>query len=33
MTASKRIEQHRLVYQALTDEHVVKALSMWTRYE
>ena len=31
---SRRINiQHRLVYQVLADEHVVKALRMWTHYE
>jgi toxin YoeB len=25
--------QHRLVYQVLEGEHVVKVLRMWTRYE
>ena len=31
---SRRINiQHRLVYQILVDEHVVKVLRMWTRYE
>jgi len=31
---SRRINiQHRLVYQVLQDEHVVKVLRMWTHYE
>ncbi len=31
---SRRINiQHRLVYQVLTDERVVKVLRMWTHYE
>ena len=31
---SRRINiQHRLVYQVLTEEHVVKVLRMWTHYE
>jgi toxin YoeB len=31
---SRRISiQHRLVYQVLTEEHVVKVLRMWTHYE
>lgn len=31
---SRRINiQHRLVYQVLSDEHVVKVLRMWTHYE
>lgn len=31
---SRRISiQHRLVYQVLADEHVVKVLRMWTHYE
>ena len=31
---SRRINiQHRLVYQALNDEKVVKVLRMWTHYE
>jgi toxin YoeB len=31
---SRRINiQHRLVYQVLTEEHVVKILRMWTHYE
>jgi toxin YoeB len=31
---SRRINiQHRLVYQVLADEHVVKVLRMWTHYE
>ena len=31
---SRRISiQHRLVYQVLVDEHVVKVLRMWTHYE
>ncbi len=30
---SRRINvQHRLVYQVLADEHVVKVLWMWTHY-
>lgn len=33
-TYSRRINiQHRLVYQVLTDERVVKVLRMWTHYE
>ena len=31
---SRRINiQHRLVYQVLADENVVKVLRMWTHYE
>jgi Txe/YoeB family toxin of toxin-antitoxin system len=31
---SRRINiQHRLVYQVLTDEKVVKVIRMWTHYE
>ena len=31
---SRRITiQHRLVYQVLEDEHVVKVLRMWSHYE
>jgi Txe/YoeB family toxin of toxin-antitoxin system len=31
---SRRINiQHRLVYQVLAEERVVKVLRMWTRYE
>jgi Txe/YoeB family toxin of toxin-antitoxin system len=31
---SRRINiQHRLVFQVLEDEHVVKVLRMWTHYE
>lgn len=31
---SRRINiQHRLVYQVLEDEQVVKVLSLWSRYE
>ena len=31
---SRRINiQHRLVYQVLREEHVVKVLRMWTHYE
>ena len=31
---SRRINiQHRLVYQALSDEQVVKVLRMWSHYE
>ena len=31
---SRRINiQHRLVYQVLDDEHVVKVLRMWSHYE
>lgn len=31
---SRRINiQHRLVYQILKDEHIVKVLRMWTHYE
>ena len=31
---SRRINiQHRLVYQVLADEHIVKVLRMWTHYE
>lgn len=31
---SRRINiQHRLVYQVLHDEHIVKILRMWTHYE
>ena len=31
---SRRINiQHRLVYQVLSDQHIVKILRMWTHYE
>lgn len=31
---SRRINiQHRLVYQVLKDEHIVKVLRLWTHYE
>ena len=31
---SRRINiQHRLVYQVLTEEHIVKVLRMWSHYE
>lgn len=31
---SRRIDiQHRLVYQVLVDEHIVKVLRMWSHYE
>ena len=31
---SRRINiQHRLVYQVLAEEHIVKVLRMWTHYE
>ena len=31
---SRRINiQHRIVYQALEDEQVIKVLRVWTRYE
>jgi len=31
---SRRINiQHRLVYQVIEDEHVVKVLRMWSHYE
>jgi Txe/YoeB family toxin of toxin-antitoxin system len=31
---SRRINvQHRLVYQVLDEEHVVKVIRMWTHYE
>lgn len=31
---SRRINiQHRLVYQVLDDEHIVKVIRMWTHYE
>ena len=31
---SRRINiHHRLVYQVLEDEHVIKVLRMWTHYE
>jgi toxin YoeB len=31
---SRRINiQHRLVYQVLEDQHIVKVLRMWTHYE
>ena len=31
---SRRINiQHRLVYQVLIDDHIVKVLRMWTHYE
>ena len=31
---SRRINiQHRIVYQVLTDEHIVKLIRMWTHYE
>ena len=33
-TYSRRINiQHRLVYQVLTEERIVKVLRMWTHYE
>ena len=33
-TYSRRINiQHRLVYQVLEDEHIVKVIRMWTHYE
>ncbi len=33
-TYSRRINlQHRLVYQVLKDEHIVKVLRLWTHYE
>ncbi len=33
-TYSRRINiQHRLVYQVLTDEKVIKVIRMWTHYE
>ncbi len=33
-TCSRRINiQHRLVYQVLEEEHVVKVIRMWTHYE
>ena len=33
-TYSRRINiQHRLVYEVLTDEKVVKVIRMWTHYE
>lgn len=33
-TCSRRINiQHRLVYQVIEDEHVVKVLKMWSHYE
>lgn len=32
--SSRRINiQHRLVYQVLEDEHVVKVLRLWSHYE
>ena len=31
---SRRINiQHRLVYQVLEDEHIVKVIRMWTHYD
>ncbi len=31
---SRRVDiQHRLVYQVLAEEHVVKVLRMWSHYE
>lgn len=31
---SRRINiQHRLVYQVLSEEHIVKVLRLWTHYE
>ncbi|MEW6728350.1 MAG: Txe/YoeB family addiction module toxin [Pseudomonadota bacterium] len=31
---SRRINiQHRLVYQVIEDEHVIKVLRLWTHYE
>ena len=31
---SRRINiQHRIVYQVLNDEHIVKVIRMWTHYE
>jgi toxin YoeB len=31
---SRRVSiQHRLVYQVLEEEHIVKVLRMWTHYE
>ncbi len=33
-TFSRRINiQHRMVYQVLENEHVIKILRMWTHYE
>ncbi len=33
-TYSRRINiQHRLVYQVLEQEHIVKVIRMWTQYE
>ena len=33
-TYSRRINiQHRLVYQVLEDEHLVRVLRLWTHYE
>ncbi len=33
-TYSRRINiQHRLVYQIIEEEHVVKVIRMWTHYE
>lgn len=33
-TYSRRINiQHRLVYQVLSEEHIVKVLRLWTHYE
>lgn len=33
-TCSRRINiQHRLVYQILEEEHIVKVLRLWTHYE
>ena len=30
---SRRINiQHRIVYQVITDEHIVKVIRMWTHY-
>lgn len=31
---SRRLNiQHRLVYEVLDDEHIVKVISMWTHYD
>lgn len=33
-TYSRRLNiQHRLVYEVLEDEHIIKVVSMWTHYE
>ena len=33
-TYSRRINfQHRLIYQVLDEDHIVKVIRMWTHYE